>query len=326
MSSKYKQSGEQAAAAELVRLGEDATADQVTGRLPEGPIPGQGEHQTFLYDDEIESGFIIRNEGDGRFKAEEWRDGDIADNVYGSYAAMEAWTKKNVVAHNLWRINNGYLPCTEDRKLPEAGIPSQVKDHVIFWLNRLRGQEAALHGVQLARGNGHILALELSDRDAKIREGMTKLDEFRTLAAQNGVDGDAFIQECGGVPNFEKYGYVAQPSGKLPEVKQTSRALAAQYPVKGSMPRHVIEELYQLREAEVESLGRRDVIHEVDLRDLDRLGRFMVADGLFEKCDEAARHALLHDEHAHVRSCAEIAKRDLRAARLKVSQAPSPGM
>jgi hypothetical protein len=93
-------------------------------------------------------------------------------------------------------------------KLPEVQIPRQVEDRVKSALNRLREQEAALRGVQLVRGNGHILALELSDRDAKIREGMARLDEFRALAVKNGVDGEAFINECGGVPDFERYGYV----------------------------------------------------------------------------------------------------------------------
>ncbi|WP_425953219.1 LPD11 domain-containing protein [Ralstonia pseudosolanacearum] len=108
-------------------------------------------------------------------------------------------------------------------------------------------------------------------------------------------------------------------SRKMPEVKLTSRALAEQYPVKGSMPFAVAEQLYELREAELESLGQRAVIQVDDLRDLDRLGRFMVADGLFEKCNDAARHSLLHDDHPHVRSCAEISKRELdELALLKV--------
>jgi hypothetical protein len=100
----------------------------------------------------------------------------------------------------------------------------------------------------------------------------------------------------------------------MPQAKLTTRALASQYPSKGSMPQAVVHQLYQMREVEVELLGQRDVIQEADLRDLDRLGRFWVAGELFEKCDAAARHALLHDEHAHVRSCAEISKRQLNEA------------
>ncbi len=86
-------------------------------------------------------------------------------------------------------------------------IPATVKDRVRFAVNGLRDQEAALNGVQLARGNGHNLALELRDREAKIRAGLEKLSEFRRLAVANGADADSFLQECGGVPDFARFGY-----------------------------------------------------------------------------------------------------------------------
>ena len=89
----------------------------------------------------------------------------------------------------------------------ETKIPQSVQFYVKHALNVLREQEAALHGVQLARGNGHILALELQDREGKIKQAMERLDEFRGHAVENGVDGDAFIQKCGGVPEFERFGY-----------------------------------------------------------------------------------------------------------------------
>lgn len=95
----------------------------------------------------------------------------------------------------------------------------------------------------------------------------------------------------------------------------TSRMLAGQYPVKGSMPQPVVKQLYQLREAEVAVLSRQPVITETDLRQLDRGARGMVADLLFAKCDEATRHALLHDEHPHVRSFAVCALEDFTAKR-----------
>ncbi|MDR8889499.1 hypothetical protein FEP63_05179 [Burkholderia multivorans] len=95
------------------------------------------------------------------------------------------------------------------------------------------------------------------------------------------------------------------------EIGFTSRTLAAMYPVKGSMPQAVVHRLYLLREAEVERLSQRDVIKEADLHDLDRGARAVVAGMLYGKCDEAARHALLHDEHAHVRSAAVISQSDL---------------
>ncbi|WP_176000306.1 hypothetical protein [Burkholderia vietnamiensis] len=89
----------------------------------------------------------------------------------------------------------------------ETKIPQSVRFYVKHALNVLREQEAALHGVQLARGNGHILALERQDREGKIKRAMERLDEFRGHAAKNGVDADAFLKECGGVPDFEKFGY-----------------------------------------------------------------------------------------------------------------------
>ncbi|HJP69621.1 MAG TPA: hypothetical protein VJ846_12030 [Sphingomicrobium sp.] len=94
------------------------------------------------------------------------------------------------------------------RSTPTAHeIPCAVKDRIRFTLNRLREHEAALQGVQRARGNGHILSLELRDREAKIREGLDRLNEFRRLAANNGADAEAFLKECGGVPDFVRFGY-----------------------------------------------------------------------------------------------------------------------
>lgn len=96
-------------------------------------------------------------------------------------------------------------------------IPLTVKDRVRFAVNGLRDQEAALIGVQLARGNGHILALELRDREEKIRAGLERLGEFRRLAAANGADAAAFLEECGGVPDFARFGYQhPQPVATLP--------------------------------------------------------------------------------------------------------------
>lgn len=88
----------------------------------------------------------------------------------------------------------------------------------------------------------------------------------------------------------------------------TSRRLAEQFPVKGSMPRPVVHLLYQLRELEVERLSQQHAISIADLQGLDRLARAMVAATLFEKCDPDTRHALMHDEHPHVRSCAVISQ------------------
>lgn len=86
-------------------------------------------------------------------------------------------------------------------------IPDVVKRRVKITLNALRDQADALHGVQLARGNGYNLALELRDRTPNIHRGLLRLNEFRDIARQKGIDADGFIQSCGGVPDFEKFGY-----------------------------------------------------------------------------------------------------------------------
>ncbi|MBN3776890.1 hypothetical protein G3O06_04805 [Burkholderia sp. Ac-20345] len=99
----------------------------------------------------------------------------------------------------------------------------------------------------------------------------------------------------------------------LLEKPVTSRMLAEQYPVKGSMPHAVVHQLYQLREAEISTLSQQAVILESDLRELDRGGRAVVASMLYAKCDDVARNTLLHDEHPHVRSCAVISSSELES-------------
>ena len=95
----------------------------------------------------------------------------------------------------------------------------------------------------------------------------------------------------------------------------TSRALAEQYPAKGSMPRSVVHQLYQLREDEVAALSKQEVITVAQLSGLDRGARTAVASLLFTKCDESARDALLHDEHHIVRSAAVLSQEDISTKR-----------
>ncbi|MBB4517357.1 hypothetical protein [Paraburkholderia fungorum] len=107
----------------------------------------------------------------------------------------------------------------------EAKIPQSVQFRVKHALSVLREQERALHGVQLARGHGHILASELQDREGTIKQATDRLDEFRGHAAENGVDADAFIRECGGVPDFERFRY-PKPV-QMPSIAQRSYAVTA---------------------------------------------------------------------------------------------------
>ena len=92
--------------------------------------------------------------------------------------------------------------------------------------------------------------------------------------------------------------------------KLSSRSLAEQYPAKGSMPRDVVCQLYALREKEVMELQQKGSIGAKDLAHLDRGARVAVASLLYAKCDTDARRSLLHDEHPHVRSCAELAREE----------------
>lgn len=85
-------------------------------------------------------------------------------------------------------------------------VPLAVRHHVEWTLGVLHEQDRALTGVQRARGDGFYLALELRDRQDKIREGKAELQTFRDLAARNGVDADAFIAELGGEPDFARFG------------------------------------------------------------------------------------------------------------------------
>lgn len=105
----------------------------------------------------------------------------------------------------------------DNAELQTERVPEQVQFHVKHALNILREQEAALHGVQLARGNGYILTLELKDREGRISHAMARLDEFRRLAPKNGVDAEAFIQACGGVPDLARFGYVKPADGNQAE-------------------------------------------------------------------------------------------------------------
>jgi len=85
-------------------------------------------------------------------------------------------------------------------------LPRQVVAHVRFLLDKLVQHEQALQGVQRARGNGHILSLELADRLPAIEKLQAQLHEFRAMAVNNQVDPAAVIQALGGEPAFEAYG------------------------------------------------------------------------------------------------------------------------
>jgi len=67
-----------------------------------------------------------------------------------------------------------------------------------------------------------------------------------------------------------------------------------------------IDAIYRARAEQVDRLSRQESISATDIQALTRHGRFQVADEHWEKCDRNAQHALLNDEHAHVRSAATL--------------------
>ena len=72
--------------------------------------------------------------------------------------------------------------------------------------------------------------------------------------------------------------------------------------------REETEELYRLRDLEVEALAKQSVITIADIQALEWGGRFKIANEHLDKCDEQARHALMHDQHHGVRSAAVLFK------------------
>lgn len=70
-------------------------------------------------------------------------------------------------------------------------------------------------------------------------------------------------------------------------------------------------ELYRLRDLDLDKLTAQEIITADDIRGLDRLGRFRVADSLLHKCEPAAVEALLNDSHHSVRSTASISHRSM---------------
>ena len=86
----------------------------------------------------------------------------------------------------------------------------------------------------------------------------------------------------------------------------TAKQLANKYVGKGAMPNDIVEQMYSLRDMELAALANKAVITINDVHALERTGRSMLADTLFQKCDTDARNALLNDEHHFVRACASI--------------------
>lgn len=351
---------EEAVAAKLVRLGEDATADHVG----ENRLFGNAETQYVRVTDAASRMEAVFGDEHPRFtKAEHQSELDSGFSSYWDWVANQIEARGETVDQAVAeaqklprsRYDRARWALLEDLKeVSQTGnaiLRAAAKDILARLENNPPEVALALLNDDDLSGRRVAGASGLYDRTttrvrAMVEEKLHELEAFLRIAQADqggGATFDSWVRATANDPHevghSEAVHYLrlggdlrdkelgAEGKWIFRDKPLSSRMLAEQYPVKGSMPRAVVEQLYQLREEEVATLSQRPVVTVDDLRDLDRLGRFLVADGLFEKCDDAARHALLHDEHPHVRSCAEISKRDLdEAVHLQVNQAPSFGM
>ena len=76
-----------------------------------------------------------------------------------------------------------------------------------------------------------------------------------------------------------------------------------------------IDDLYRARARALASLreqaARGLAVSAAQVNALDRLGRCAACNDLWAAMTPEAKDALLHDEHPHVRACADLALRDL---------------
>ncbi len=114
---------------------------------------------------------------------------------------------------------SGQLPC-EGSSCAMGGlarpIPQRVRQAIGLHMCRLNDIAAALTGVRRARGDGHILAVELADRAVRISASLDALGQVHDLAEANNVR-FAFLAEIAdcGVPDFTHFGWApeAVPAG-----------------------------------------------------------------------------------------------------------------
>lgn len=105
---------------------EGALAELYTASAQRDPCPpGNNECEYVLWDDDQESGFLIRHESDGLYKAEEWRRGDIVDNRYGPYAHVSDWIAQERPQHLAYRSG------TASAALP--AVDTKVAFQRTFW-------------------------------------------------------------------------------------------------------------------------------------------------------------------------------------------------
>jgi hypothetical protein len=139
--------------------------------------------------------------------------GFCANTLHGSLpeAAQDLTEKFDTWAASAGSISAEHVSGQTNQGAREVNVPPAVLGHVRFALSELNEQARALAGVQSARGNGFILALELRSRTPAINRAKTTLQKFRDLARVNGVDPEAVIVAMGGEPELAKFGEPAAP-------------------------------------------------------------------------------------------------------------------
>lgn len=85
-----------------------------------------------------------------------------------------------------------------------------------------------------------------------------------------------------------------------------------------------VAELHRLREQDLAAVASKDVITIEDIQALEWGVKFQVANQFFDKCDAAAQHALLHDQHHGVRSAAALFKPSANPTPLRPAAASMP--
>lgn len=89
--------------------------------------PANGEYETVFFEEESQSGFIIRAEDadENEFKAEEWRNGAIVDQFYGTYREAGEWVNDQRPEFINWLY--------EEQKDAIACLAHQIQEAATQW-------------------------------------------------------------------------------------------------------------------------------------------------------------------------------------------------
>lgn len=116
-------------------------------------------------------------------------------------------------------------------------LPIGVKSILGWAIGQLNEAQAALAGVERARGRGHILALEWEDQRERIQKARDKLGEVRELGRKNGeiASVEAYIESLGGEPDLDRYRVTPDASTPRDESGPSPRPVTPQVPTAGQL-------------------------------------------------------------------------------------------